>query len=97
MTRAWNNRILLTWPCFLQYPSRYIQLLWVRYLFVISYILIGCLMSVILIRVSNDNNKWTANIVMDILLCIIFLVYAQHIHVKAVCHMIVCLIPYYGP
>jgi hypothetical protein len=55
-----------------------------RWLFVISYLMISVLLSVILINVSGASNDWTANVVFDIILCVIFIVYCRNIHYKSV-------------
>jgi hypothetical protein len=79
-----NSRVLLTWPIPINYPKRDLQLVIARWAFVVSYLVIGVLMSDILIEVSRDQRKWTANVALDAVLCLIFIFYCQHVHVKAV-------------
>lgn len=41
-------------------------------------------MSLILIQVSPDRQRWVANIGFDILLSVVFVIYCKNVHVKAV-------------
>ncbi len=68
----------------LQFPNRATQVDICRWVFVVSYLLIGCLMSLILIQVSPDRQRWVANIGFDILLSVVFVIYCKNVHVKAV-------------
>jgi hypothetical protein len=75
--RWWNSRDLV-WG--LQIPTRDTQLVIFRWSFAFFYLLTGTLLSVILIEVSDDHNTWATNIVFDVILVIIFLVYCQNVH-----------------
>jgi membrane protein YdbS with pleckstrin-like domain len=70
-----------------QYPRREEQMTMYRWLFVVSYLLISVLLSVILIHVSGASNNWSANVVFDIILCVIFILYCRNIHYKSVFHV----------
>ncbi|RYG64215.1 hypothetical protein EON64_14420 [archaeon] len=83
VTRDWNSRMLLSWPISLHYPSRETQLVWLRYLFISSFLTISTLLTYMLVQVSG-HISWVANIVMDVVLCLYFYAYTQNIHKKAV-------------
>lgn len=68
----------------MQYPTRETQMELCRWGFVISYILIGAMLSWILIQVTPDQTKWVGNVVVDVLLVTVFVVYCRSIHQKAV-------------
>lgn len=55
-----------------------------RWGFVASYMILSVCMSLILIHTTIDSDKWTTNVVIDAILCVIFLVYCRWIHIKAV-------------
>jgi hypothetical protein len=84
--RDWNARELLTSPIVLKYPSREKQMLYLRYGFVASYLTIGALLSSILIstQAGQGGLGYIANILVDAILCGVFLVYARWVHKKAV-------------
>lgn len=65
-------------------PRRETQLILCRVGFAISYLVIGANLSNTLIMHTVDTNKWVANVVLDILLLIVFLVYCYHIDCKSV-------------
>lgn len=77
--RDWNSRDLGFG--FIK-PSRSTQIIIIRWIFVTFYLLQGGLLSAILIKVSNgsNNNVWVANVVSDILLMIIFIVYFKNVY-----------------
>lgn len=76
--RWWNSRKLAFG---FEIPSRDFQLEVFRWMFVLFYILTGALMSAILMDVSGDNsNFWSANIAMDVILVVVFLVYCRNVH-----------------
>lgn len=75
----------MSYPFELKYPSRETQLIMCRWSFVVTYLLIGSLFSWILIQVTPDRAKWVGNVVVDILLTAVFVVYCKNIHIKAVC------------
>jgi hypothetical protein len=54
------------------------------WMFVVSYLLIGALLSYILVQTSPDQLRWVANIGMDVLLVGIFVIYCRNIHLKSV-------------
>jgi hypothetical protein len=77
--RNWNTRELVDViiPYF-QYhlrwikPSRIFQIEVLRYLFIITYLIIGALLSTILIEVTPESTLWINNIATDIICCVIF-------------------------
>jgi hypothetical protein len=54
------------------------------WMFVVSYLLIGALLSYILVQTSPDKLRWVANIGMDVLFAGIFVIYCRNIHLKSV-------------
>lgn len=75
---------MLDYPCEVKIPKRVYQLEFLRWGFVISYALIAALTTSILITVTNNHSQWTANLVLDAVLLIIFMVYAKNAHVHEV-------------
>ena len=65
-------------------PSRLAQLEFYRWLFIISYTLLGIFLSLILIDVATESNQWVANIGSDFLLTFIFYYYYKFGHVRKV-------------
>ncbi|RYH20483.1 hypothetical protein EON65_23325 [archaeon] len=83
VTRDWNTREVMSYPIKLYYPSRETQLVWLRYLFILSYLSIAISLTYMLIEVTS-NNRWLANIFFDIIFCLGFYFYAENIHRKEV-------------
>lgn len=77
--RDWNSRDL---GFGLQYPSRQFQLRFFRVLFVVFYIVQGCLLSVICSEVTQESYRWIANFAFDIVLAVLFFYYCEHCHRK---------------
>lgn len=86
ITRNWNNRELLTFPCRVRKPARVRQLYYLRILFVITHLTLASLLTYVLVVVDDDALTWITNLAFDIILCVIFLVYANCIYVKADAH-----------
>lgn len=89
VTRDWNTREVMSYPFKIYYPSRETQLVWLRYLFIASYLSVAIALTCMLIEVTG-NNRWLANIFFDIVFCIGFYVYAQNIHRKEVSENVAC-------
>lgn len=77
--RHWNSRDL---GFGLKIPTRQFQLEFFRYAFVVTYLVLGALMSTILTYVAPGTNKWVGNVGSDVFLCLIFLAYCRHTHVQ---------------
>lgn len=77
--RDWNSRDL---GFGFQYPSRQFQLRFFRYLFVVVYIVQGCLLSVICSKVTQESYRWIANFGFDVLLAVLFYYYCENCHIK---------------
>ena len=77
-----NARELVDYPCEIKIPRRVIQLEFFRWGFAISYAIIAGLATSILISVSPaaDAHQWIGNLILDIILVVIFLVYARNAH-----------------
>ena len=84
ITRNWNSRVLDFTFFTVKYPPREKQLWWYRWAFIVCYMTISVCLTIILVNVSPDTNKWTGNIAMDIILCLIFIFYCENIFIKAV-------------
>jgi hypothetical protein len=83
ITRDWNKREILTFPFVLKYPSRERQFALLRVVFVASHLAIAAVLTYVL-AVGEDDVTWYANLGLDAVLCLVFLVYARNIHIKAV-------------
>jgi len=70
--RNWNSRDIFL--C-IKYPLRSTQLQLCRWFFVVSYLLIAGLLSAILVVASPGSIRWFANLIIDIVLCVIFIFY----------------------
>ena len=80
----WNSRLLDFTFFQVKYPKRELQLIMLRWGFIASYMAISISLSVILVNTSVDSDKWTANIAIDAILALIFLIYCRNIHIKSV-------------
>ena len=78
--RYWNDRDL---GFGFQLPSRAFQLSFFRFGFAVFYVLQGILFSIILTKVSSQGANWVANIGIDIVLVLIFLVYCKNVHIQS--------------
>ena len=77
--RDWNSRDL---GFGLQYPSREWQLNFFRLFFVASYLIEGCLLSVICAHVTQESFNWIGNFVVDVILAAFFYYYGHSCHIK---------------
>ena len=77
--RDWNARAI---GCGLQYPSRERQLDFMRWAFIVCYLVEGCLLSVVCSHVTAESWAWIGNFVVDILLCAAFFFFCQNCHHK---------------
>eukprot|EP01040_Poterioochromonas_malhamensis_P016140 gene16140-18251_t len=82
-TRNWNTRLVDFIFFEVRYPKRESQLIWLRWLFVIAYMTISICLTIIVINTAVDSTKWVANLVFDIILCLIFIIYCRNIHTKS--------------
>jgi hypothetical protein len=85
--RNWNSRLYLetyisSWKIVIRKPTRFKQIEFLRYLFMLSYCLTGAMMSGFLSNVpSNISSKlWLLNFMCDVLLCILFYFLCRRIH-----------------
>ena len=82
----WTNSELREWNRAdyfgIYLPSRIRQLEFFRWSFVISYVLLGIMMSTFLIDVTQDSYKWTANIASDFVLAFIFFYYYKFSYIR---------------
>lgn len=67
-----------------QIPSREFQLEFFRYALIVSYLLTGALLSVILVNVTSNKEKWIANIGLDVVLISVFFIYCRNVHKQSV-------------
>ncbi len=63
------------------YPSRQRQLEYSRYFFMGSYALVSILLSVVLVKVSDNQERWAGNSVIDAILLVLFWIYCSKVHV----------------
>lgn len=85
--RNWNTRELIDIIIpYVQYhlhlikPSRVFQMEVLRYVFIITYLIIGALLSTILIEVTPESTLWVNNIASDIICCVIFFFLCWRVH-----------------
>ena len=67
-----------------RYPCRDTQRQIFRWLFVVSYLLQGALFSAALVNLSPDKTKWVVNVLSDVVLVLIFVIYCGRVHVQSV-------------
>jgi len=61
-------------------PTRPTQLEILRYTFVVSYVVTGCLLSAVLMQVTGGGLLWSINIVTDVALCVVFIRLCKSVH-----------------
>ena len=62
----------------IKYPLRSTQLQMCRYSFVASYLLVASLLSAMLVLSTAQQERWVANLAVDVLLSVLFLVYCKN-------------------
>jgi hypothetical protein len=98
--RDWNTRDIFAFHhqgmnihIDLKKPIRTTQMNILRYVFAISYVIVGILMSSLLAQVSPGGAYWYINIATDIILCGVFWKYCENVHnnsrVSCVCPTLV--------
>jgi hypothetical protein len=89
--RLWNTRVLMQFPMFMGYkftirkPSRQFQLEFLRYSFVISYLITGAMFSSFLTHVTQSSTMWVNNVGTDIICIIAFMFLTWRAHDSKVC------------
>ena len=85
--RDWNTRDLfalnissLNIHIDIKKPIRKTQLEILRYSFVVSYVIVGALMSALLAQVTAGGALWSINVVTDVALCALFLHLGKSVH-----------------